>query len=246
MNTRQWARAAGVALLVGPCGCLQLPAVLRPTPADAPPAEPPATAAVELPDRESARVCLRTAQEYEKNRQAAEAARLFEKARELDPKGGREAGRRLAVLYDTLGEVGRADAEYDRLLADAPKDADLLNDAGYGRYSRGDWAAAAGLFQRAVKADPGHKRARVNLGLALAQQGKKAEALAAFGAAVRPADAHSNLGFVLAARGDRAGAAAEYREALALDPGHKLARAALEKLDAPPTAARPASSRTAP
>ncbi len=235
MNVTPWTRTAGAALLVGLCGCVQFRSARSMVLDDAHPADLPA--AVDLPARESARVCLRTAHEYGKNGQVEEAVRLFEKAREMDPAADREAGRRLAVLYDTLGEFGRADAEYDRLLAATPKDADLLNDAGYSRYCRGDWAAAGGLFRRATAADPGHKRAHVNLGLALAQQGKMAEALTAFGAAVRPADAHSNLGFVLAAQGDRPAAAAEYGKALALDPGHKLARAALAKLDGPNTAA---------
>lgn len=229
MNAKQWAWAAA-AVLVGPWGCAHLPDNLVLKSVNAPRAEPPAETSVELPARESARVCLRTAAEFEKNGQAEEAVRLFEKARELDPKWAQEAGRRLAVLYDTLGEFGKADAEYDRLLAAATKDADLLNDTGYSRYCRGDWPAAETLFRRAVDADAKHKRARVNLGLALAQQMKSAEALAAFAAVVRPADAHSNLGFVLAARGDRTAAAAEYGKALALDPGHKLARAALAEL----------------
>lgn len=215
------------AAVLGLSGCSLFPMALPQSVTADPPVTP---AAVELPAREAARVSLRTAHEFERAGQPAEAARLFEQARQNDPGLTKVAGRRLAVVYDQLGEFGKADAEYDKLLVATPKDADLLNDAGYSRYCRGEWAAAEGLFRRATAVDPSHKRAAVNLGLALAQQGKSAEALKAFEGAVRPADAHSNLGFVLAARGDKAAAAAEYCLAVDLDPGHKQARAALAAL----------------
>lgn len=44
------------------------------------------------------------------------------------------------------------------------------NDAGYAHHKKGDWAAAATLFRRAIDVDSTHPRARYNLACALARQ----------------------------------------------------------------------------
>ncbi|OWK35253.1 tetratricopeptide repeat protein [Fimbriiglobus ruber] len=192
------------------------------------PGEPPA---VELPAADSARLCLTTAQEFERNEQIEEATRLYAKARSLDPTLARQAGRRLAVLYDVAGDFSKADAEYQALLKADPKDAEVHNDFGYSHYCRGDWAAAEAHLSRAVQLDPTKKRASINLGLARAQQGKIEESFQAFSAAVRPADAHCNIAFVLAAQGKTELAKDQYRQALTLDPSLRQAKSALVKLD---------------
>lgn len=205
--------------------------------ADAPPP-------VELPAKETARVCLRTAQELEKGGQVEEAVRLYEKARLHDPALAPAASRRLAVLYDKAGEFSKSATEYDALLKAKPKDADLLNDLGYSYYSRGDWATAEGYLAKAVEADPNHKHAWMNLGLAQSQQEKWEESFQSFCKAVRPAEAHVNLGFALATRGKTAEAKEQYRQALALDPSQKVARSVLAMLENPvPAAERAAKKR---
>lgn len=196
-----------------------------------------APAPVELPAKEAARLCLRTAQELEKNEQTEDAIRLYEKARTQDAGVAKAAGRRLAVLYDKAGDFSKSAAEYEALVKATPKDADVLNDYGYSHYCRGDWASAEGVLLRAVQADPNHKRAWVNLGLAQAQLGKWDDSFQAFCKAVRPVDAHCNLGFVLAARGNTDEAKDQYRRALALEPGSRLAHLALAQLDNPQRAA---------
>lgn len=190
----------------------------------------------DLPTKESAKVCLRTAQELEKHGQTGEAIRLYEKARACEPTTAKTASRRLAVLYDRVGEFSKSSTEYETLLKSQPKDADLLNDLGYSYYCQGDWANAEACLAKAVQQDPNHKRAWVNLGLARAQQSKWDESFEAFCKAVRPADAHCNMAFVLGAQGRSEEAKNQYRQALALDPGMRLAQAALARLENPQAA----------
>jgi tetratricopeptide (TPR) repeat protein len=197
---------------------------------------------VELPAKEAARLCLRAAQEFEASGKTAEAIRLYEKARTTDPSLSMPATRRLAGLYDKAGEFSKSTAEYETLIRDNPKDADLLNDFGYSHYCRGDWAAAEAALTQAVAADPNHKRAWVNLGLAQAQLAKWDDSFQSFCKAVRPADAHCNLGFILATRGNTEEAKAQYHLALAADPSCRLARAALAKFENP----QPPAGKTKP
>ena len=100
-----------------------------------------------LPPKECAEICLTIGTELEKGGYLADAAIQYEKVRKLDPKT-QVVGRRLAVLYDQLGEERRALTEYDDALKRTPKDADLLNDYGYFHYSRGRWQPAATLHPR--------------------------------------------------------------------------------------------------
>lgn len=192
-------------------------------------AAPPA----ELSSKDSAKLCLRTAHEFDKQGQIEAAIRLYEKARASEPSTEKVASRRLAVLYDRAGDFSKASIEYDALLKANPKDADLLNDLGYSYYCRGDWANAEAHLTKAVQLDSNHKRAWVNLGLALAQQSKWDESYQAFCKAVRPADAHCNIAFILGAQGRIEEAKAQYREALKLDPGMQLAQAGLAHLENP-------------
>jgi tetratricopeptide (TPR) repeat protein len=185
---------------------------------------------VELPTREGAKLCVRAAEEFEKNGQVEDAIRLYEKARTDDPVGAKGAARRLAVLYDRAGDFSKSGDEYEALLKAHPNDAELLNDLGYSHYCRGDWAAAETYLTRAVEADKNHKRAWCNLGLAQAQQGKLEEAFHSFTRAVRPAEAHCNIAFVLAAQGKVEDAKARYAEALRLDPALRRAQAATARL----------------
>jgi Tfp pilus assembly protein PilF len=188
---------------------------------------------VELPPKESVKLYLKTAKEFEKQGQTEQAISLYEKARSTDPGVAKIASRRLAVLYDRAGDFSKSLAEYEQLVRDNPKDADLLNDLGYSHYCRGDWATAETWLAKAVQIDPHHKRAWTNLGLARAQQAKWDESFQAFCKAVRPAEAHCNIAFVLGTQGRIDEAKEQYRQALALDPSLQLARGALAQLDNP-------------
>lgn len=198
---------------------------------------------VELPARETARICVVTAQNSEKEGRTEDAIRLYEKAIASDPSSAASASRRLAALYDKFGDFSKSAAIYEALVKASPKDADLLNDLGYSHYSRGDWANASATLARAVQIDPKHKKAWTNLGLAQAQLGQFDASFQSFCNAVRPADAHCNIAFVLAAQGKTEDAKGQYRQALALDPGMRLAHQALAQLEKPADAAPAPSAK---
>src|SRR5262249_57924483 len=108
-----------------------------------------------------------------------------------------------------------------------PRDANLLNDLGYSYYNHGDWQEAERWLRKSLAVDSHHQRAWINLGMTLGQQERYDESVEAFGHAVRPAEAHCNLAFILTTQGRRQEARQEYEKALALEPGQRLARAAL-------------------
>jgi Tfp pilus assembly protein PilF len=189
----------------------------------------PESADKELPPKEAARLCVATGEEYEKAGDELHAIFEFEKARKSDPTV--KVSRRLGVLYDRLGDFQKAQEEYHLALEQSPKDADLLNDMGYGYYSRGRWAESEKYLRQALAAKPKHARAAINLGLCLGAQGHYEEALEMFSKAIPPAQAHSNLAFILTTQHKWDEARREYQQALHIDPDIPLARAALAKLD---------------
>ncbi len=196
--------------------------------------------ATELPPKQAAVACLAAADELAQKGKGPDAVKqaisLYEKARTLDAATANSAGvgRRLAVLYDTVGEFSKAQAEYDPLLKATPNDPKLLNDIGYSYYCRGDLPTAEQFLRKAVQLDPALKPAWLNLGLAVGATGRAEEAFAAFQKGGTEGEAHANMGFVLAASGKMADAKAEYRKALTIEPGLSSARTALERLENPP------------
>jgi tetratricopeptide (TPR) repeat protein len=87
-----------------------------------------------------------------------------------------------------------AEAKLDTWLAAHPTDARALFDAGYVADAQDRQEAAAGLYRRAVEANPQSFEARVELGLLLARQGKTAEARTELAAATQldPGEAGSD------------------------------------------------------
>jgi Flp pilus assembly protein TadD len=191
----------------------------------------------ELPPKQAAVACLAAAKELDQKGSGPDAIKqavaLYEKARTLDPSAA-GVGRRLAVLYDLLGDFSKAQAEYEPLLAASPNDPKLLNDVGYSFYSRGDLPTAEGYLKKAVQIDPALKAAWLNLGLVVSASGRFDEGFAAFQKGGTEGEAHANMAFVLAAQGRTAEAKAEYKKALTIEPGLNSARTALERLENPP------------
>lgn len=187
----------------------------------------------ELPPKDSAYVCVMTAQEFEKAGRVPEALVLYEKALALQPTLDKKISRRMAILYDQVGEFSKADEGFARALAENPKDADLLNDMGYSCYARGDWTKAEEHLTQAVELNPQHKRAWINLGLAIAQQNRYPESMRAFRKGTTEAEALCNLGFVLAVQGKKEESLETYKRAAELAPGLRLAQAAVERYTSP-------------
>jgi len=186
----------------------------------------------ELPPDRAAKVCLTVAHELDKSGYPNEAIEQYERALKHDPQAI-GAMHRLAVLYDRQGDVVRAQSAYRRALELSPKDPNLLSDMGYFCYERGNWTEAETWLRKALAANPKHARARINLGMALAQQGKPQEALAAFSQVIPPAEAQANLGMILAQRGELEAARQALRQSLKLEPASKVVQAALARLEKP-------------
>ncbi len=187
----------------------------------------------ELPPPEAAKACLAAARQFHEHGNPRKAILLYEQARQRDPQTGAVA-HPLAVLYDQQGDARRAWAEFQKALSESPHDPDLLNDLACFYRSHGDEAEAEKCLRRAVARQPDHEQAWVNLGMLLGRQGRWDESREAFARAVGQAAAHSNVGVLMARAGRREQALAELRQALALDPALKPARAFLEYLESPP------------
>lgn len=189
-----------------------------------------------LPPAESATLCLAVADQLAARGHYPEAIHQLMHVRHLDPK--MDLSPRLARLHAKVGNETQALEEYEKAIRAHPKDAHLLNDLGYFQYERGNWLEAERALRKALEIEPEHNRAWMNLGLTLGQQGKYAEALVAFEQAGKPAEARCNLAFIYGTQGKVQEAQQLYQEALELDPGLKLARVALGKLDPNKTSER--------
>lgn len=187
-----------------------------------------------LPEREQADVCAAVGADLQKAGHFADAIVQFEQARKLNPRKFKHLSRRLAVLYDRVGDERKALEEFAEAVKRNPKDADLLNDLGYCHYNRARWTEAEKYFRQAIAIQSKHQRATINLGLTLAQQGNRDEAMKVFETVLRPAEAKANFAFVLATQGKREEAKEMYQAALQLEPGLTMAHQALASLEKGP------------
>lgn len=201
----------------------------------------PAKAQTELPPKEAAEACIATAKDLLDHGHDREAMLLFERARSLDQKRT-DVSRFLAVCYDRQNETLKAKAEFEQALKLTPHDADIWNDYGYFYYRRSDWSQADLHFRESLKLNPKLERAKINLGMTLAQQGRFQDAFDLFSEAVGPAAAHSNVGVLLAKQGRHAEAINAFQCALALEPNTEQARACLACLTRAPRMAPPNSN----
>jgi tetratricopeptide (TPR) repeat protein len=138
--------------------------------------------------------------------------------------------RKLAQAFDHLGQPEEAKAHYQAAQKLAPRDPNVWNDAGYSAFFRGRFDEAERLLKKAASLDPANPRILSNLGMTLAAEGRTDAALEVLTKAGGPASARMNLAYVLASTGRSDEAREQYRAALAIDPGLKVARDALAKL----------------
>jgi tetratricopeptide (TPR) repeat protein len=110
----------------------------------------------------------------------------------------------LAAFLELLGEPDRAAALLDTAIGDEPVVPQIWKNRGDLHYRGGRYDDAAAAYRRAVRLQP-------DLG----------------------DDVHFKLGNIAYRAGDRAAAAEHWRQALALNPGHELARTNVEALGAP-------------
>ncbi len=128
-----------------------------------------------------------------------------------------------ALALHGEGRLGEAEAIYQGLLEENPKQADALHFLGVLRHQQGDHAAAVDLIGQAVDLEPARGTFHLNLGSALRAAGRVADAAGAFERSIEidgevPV-AHSNLGAALLELDRTEEAVAACERAVALDPG---------------------------
>ena len=123
----------------------------------------------------------------------------------------------LGRTLDMQGKHDEARDSYDRALALVPDSATILNNRGVSNMLAGRYAEAEADLRRAADFDTNIDRARANLRLALAWQGKYAEALTDVGRTDAPATLN-NIGYIAMKRGDLGHAEAYFAQAMQLSP----------------------------
>ncbi|HEX6072785.1 MAG TPA: tetratricopeptide repeat protein [Sphingomicrobium sp.] len=118
------------------------------------------------------------------------------------------------VIADLQRDFETADSSYQRALALAPGQAEILSNLGWSRLLRGDWNGALAPLQEAAKLAPNSVRTRNNLELARA-------AVAADLPQRRPGESEdswairlNDAGMVAELRGDKARAVAAFAQAI--------------------------------
>ncbi len=182
-----------------------------------------------------AKLALQSARSSEQQGKTEDAIRFYEQAKALNPEWNHIC-RRLAFLYDKLGNHTRAKAAYEEALTLFPDDAELLNDYGVYHMHRERWANAESWFRRALSVAPDHQRANVNLGMTLAMQNRLQESYEAFASVVGPAAAYSNLGVLLTRQGRIQEARDQFHRALAADRSLQQPAEFLSQLNEPNSA----------
>jgi Flp pilus assembly protein TadD len=129
---------------------------------------------------------------------------------------------RSGMANERTGNYPAAVRAYERGLAVAPDNVELLNSLGFALFQQGKNAEAVAALEKAVSIDPKHAKSHNNLALAYIDLGEMelAEAHYRESLAIEPQAAiYNDLGFVLEREGLVDEAAQSYRKALALDPG---------------------------
>lgn len=158
-----------------------------------------------------------TGTEFERQQRWVEARQAYTQYLQQHPDSA--AGwHRLAVVCTAQGDHAFAADCFNRGLDLAPNHAELLTDAGYACYVRGEYRAAEPLLQLAVQVQPDNVRAQSNLGLVQGMSGQSAAALATFERVQPRPVALKNLAYLHGRRGEFDRAYACYVEAHRLDP----------------------------
>lgn len=129
---------------------------------------------------------------------------------------------REAVQHHQAGRLAEAEALYQRVLAETPRQPDAIHLLGVVAHQRGDYVGAEALIRRAIAIHADDAAYHNNLGTVLLAQGQPAAAIEALARAValKPAyaEAHNNLGNAYQNVGDLDAAIASYAQALAIRP----------------------------
>jgi Tfp pilus assembly protein PilF len=138
---------------------------------------------------------------------------------------------RLGVIEAKKGNFDAANTHFQLALMRAPKNVELLVDAGYCLYLQSRLEEAEEVYSTAFRIAPDHEALCNNLGLLFGEQRRFEEALAAFKRCNPAAEAHANLGFVMAQLGEVELAERNFHAALSQNPKLRSAAIALVQLE---------------
>jgi len=193
------------------------------------PASAAGRAAAETSQKLELAIAMETADLARKRGMDEEAIAQYLVARSIDPKV-KGVAHPLAVLYDRAGKMDAAEREYRIAIAEQADNADLLSDHGYFLYSRGKHDEAETTLRSALKIQPKHHQATVNLALVVGARGNYDESQRLFTEAIGPAAALHNIGMLKLRAGDQAGAIENLKVASSQDPSLTESRMVLAKL----------------
>lgn len=181
------------------------------------------------PSEQRLKIAWETARLAEQRGMDQEAIEAYLTVREHEPSRVGVA-HALAVLYDRSGMTDAAEREYQAALSETPDDADVHCDYGYFLYSNGRLEPAEANLREALRLQPTHRQATVNLALVLGHRGRYEEAGELFTAAIGPAAAMHNVGMLKLQAGDVAAAQEMLAEAKRRDPSIQQGQPVLERL----------------
>lgn len=166
---------------------------------------------------------------FERQGLAEKAIQQYRKAIAVNHNYG-DAHHRLGVLLSATGRHEEALPLLRRAATLKPGSAVIHNDLGFELLFHHAWVEAEQEFRRATQILPRYPRAYVNLGLALSQQGRFDDALAAFLEVLPEPDAHYNLALLLRGQQRYAEATESLHTVLRLDPNFRAAHLQLEQI----------------
>ena len=134
------------------------------------------------------------------------------------------------VVEADLQHLPEAISALERAISLGADDAGTHNNLGFLLLSAERCADAIPHLEAALATDGTRARTRNNLALALACDGQAQRALALFRSTGTEADARYNLGVAFERQGKLPSALAQYDAALSANPDHRLAQAALDRL----------------
>jgi serine/threonine protein kinase/tetratricopeptide (TPR) repeat protein len=156
--------------------------------------------------------------------QYGKALEDYQRALEIEPRNV-VALLRSAAMYDSQNMPDKAIEDYQKAISFEPGSAKPYQQLGTFYYDHGNYLSAAEQFQKAADRDHQLVDAYINLGAAMNNLGREAEAEQALltSLTIRETDfALSNLGAIRAQQGRDAEAAGYYRRAVAMEPGNYI------------------------
>jgi len=138
---------------------------------------------------------------------------------------------RLGLLLDRLGRFDAAEGVWCEAISRAPDLPSLHNNLGFHFLLQRRYAEAATHFENALMIDPRYDRARINLGITLAQVNQTHDALELFRDVLPEAQAQYNLGLVHRQNNRYLEAQDAFQAALQADPYMSAARVHLDQLE---------------